>query len=65
MKVTGLGSWNFHADNLDAMMKFYQDVLGAEVRVTHAVGGVKVVRLRLGPITTGVPPSSAGAPCRL
>lgn len=54
MKVTGLGSWNFHADNLDAVTKFYQDVLGAEVRVTHTIGGVKVVRLRLGETGLGL-----------
>ena len=53
-KILSLRSWNFHADNLDAMTKFYRDVLGAEVRTTHTVGGVKVSRLRLGGIGLGL-----------
>jgi len=48
MKVLSLRSWNFHADNLDEMVKFYQDVLGAELRTKHTVRGVDVARLQLG-----------------
>jgi predicted enzyme related to lactoylglutathione lyase len=48
MKVVSFRSWNFHANNLDAMTNFYRDVLGAELRTTHTVRGVKVTRLRLG-----------------
>ena len=48
MKVLSLRSWNFHADNLDDMIKFYQDFLGAELRTKHTVSGVDVARLRLG-----------------
>ncbi len=48
MKVLGMRSWNFHADDLEAMVKFYQEVLGAELRTKHTVGGVDVARLRLG-----------------
>ena len=48
MKVLSMRSWNFHADNLDDMIKFYQDVLGAELRTKHTVSGVDVARLRLG-----------------
>jgi len=48
MKVLSMRSWNFHADNLDDMVKFYQDALGAELRTKHAVGGVDVARMRLG-----------------
>src|SRR5262245_56516136 len=48
MKVLRLRSWNFHADKLDEMTRFYQNALGAEVRTQHTVGGVKVNRLRAG-----------------
>ena len=54
MKILRLRSWNFHADNLDKMMKFYQEVLGANLRTTHAVNGVKVARLRLGETGVGL-----------
>jgi len=54
MKVRSLRSWNFHADNLDKMTAFYQDVLGAELRTTHTVAGVKVARLRLGDTGLGL-----------
>ena len=53
-KIVSLRSWNLNADNLDAMTKFYRDVLGAEVRTTHTVRGVKVNRLRLGGIGLGL-----------
>jgi catechol 2,3-dioxygenase-like lactoylglutathione lyase family enzyme len=53
-KILSFRSWNFHADNLDAMTKFYRDVLGAELRTTHAVRGVRVNRLRLGGIGLGL-----------
>jgi predicted enzyme related to lactoylglutathione lyase len=46
--VLRLRSWNFHADNLDKMVGFYRDVLGAELRTTQTIAGVKVARLRLG-----------------
>jgi predicted enzyme related to lactoylglutathione lyase len=48
MKVLRMRSWNFHADKLDEMTRFYQNALGAEVRTQHTVGGVKVNRLRVG-----------------
>src|SRR5439155_23899876 len=48
MKVLRLRSWNFHAENLDAMTRFYQDALGAEIRAHQTIGGVKVLRLRAG-----------------
>jgi predicted enzyme related to lactoylglutathione lyase len=41
-------SWNFHADNLDEMTRFYQNALGAELRGQQTIGGVKVARLRAG-----------------
>lgn len=54
IKIKGLRSWNFHAANLDEMTKFYRDVLGAELRNTHTVAGVKVARLRLGETGLGL-----------
>ena len=54
MKVLRMRSWNFHADNLDQMTRFYQNALGAEVRTQHIVGGVKVNRLRAGETGFGV-----------
>ena len=41
-------SWNFHAENLDAMTRFYQLALGAELRAQQTLAGVKVNRLRSG-----------------
>ena len=54
MKVLRMRSWNFHADKLDEMTRFYQDALGAEVRTQHTVGGVKVNRLRAGETGLGL-----------
>ena len=54
MKVLRLRSWNFHAENLDAMTRFYQDALGAEIRTHHTVAGVKVARLRAGETGLGL-----------
>jgi predicted enzyme related to lactoylglutathione lyase len=48
MKVLRMRSWNFHAEKLDEMTRFYQLALGAEVRSQQTLGGVKVVRLRVG-----------------
>lgn len=36
------------------MVKFYREVLGAEVRTTQTVTGVKVYRLRLGGVGLGL-----------
>ena len=54
MKVLRMRSWNFHADKLDEMTRFYQDALGAELRTQHTVGGVKVNRLRAGETGLGL-----------
>ena len=48
MKIKSFRSWNLHAENLEAMTKFYRDILGGELRTTHTVRGVKVNRVRLG-----------------
>ncbi len=47
-KLTELRSWNFHADNLDEMVRFYRDGLGADESVRHTVAGVPVARLKAG-----------------
>ena len=54
MKVLRMRSWNFHADNLEQMTRFYQNALGAEVRTQHTVGGVNVTRLRAGETGLGL-----------
>jgi predicted enzyme related to lactoylglutathione lyase len=53
-KVSFLRSWNFNADNLDETTKFYREVLGAELRKTHPVAGVKVARMQLGNSSIGL-----------
>ncbi|HEV8342384.1 MAG TPA: VOC family protein [Candidatus Binatia bacterium] len=54
MKILRMRSWNFHADNLETMMRFYQEALGANLRTTHTVNGAKVARLRLGETGIGL-----------
>jgi len=53
-KVTGFRSWNLNADNLDAMIAFYRNVLGAEEGQRQTIGGAAVARLRLGPVGIGL-----------
>jgi len=48
MKVLRMRSWNFHAENLDQMAKFYEKALGAEITAQQTIAGVKVFRLRAG-----------------
>ncbi len=52
IKAKSVRSWNLNAEKFDAMVHFYKDVLGAEEGQRHSVGGVDVVRLKLG--TTGI-----------
>jgi predicted enzyme related to lactoylglutathione lyase len=54
MKVLRMRSWNFHAENLDAMTHFYQLALGAELRTQQTLAGVKVNRLRAGETGLGL-----------
>ena len=67
MKVLRMRSWNFHADNLDQMTRFYQNALGAEVRTQHTVGGVKVTRLRVGRLglVSSIPRRNMRRACRI
>ncbi len=53
-KLTQFRSWNFHAEDLEKTVRFYQDVLGATLRKAHKVAGVDVVRLNLGGAVLGV-----------
>lgn len=53
-RLTQFRSWNFHAEDLDKTVQFYQDVLGATLRKVHKVAGVEVVRLNLGGAVLGV-----------
>lgn len=54
MKVLRMRSWNFHADNLEQMAKFYQHALGAEITAQQTIAGVKVFRLQAGETGLGL-----------
>lgn len=54
LKVVRFRSWNTHGDNLDEMTRFYRDILGADLRATHAVAGVQVARMQLGGVGLGL-----------
>lgn len=47
-KIRGLRSWNLNADDLEAMVAFYRDKLGAEETARQTIAGASVVRLRFG-----------------
>jgi len=53
-KITGLRSWNTNTDDLEATVRFYRDVLGAQETTRHQVAGANVVRLRLGSTGLGL-----------
>jgi predicted enzyme related to lactoylglutathione lyase len=54
MKILRMRSWNFHAEDFDAMRLFYHEGLGLEIRKTHTVAGVQVVRLGAGDTGLGL-----------
>jgi catechol-2,3-dioxygenase len=54
MKVLRMRSWNFNAENLEQMAKFYQQALGAEITAQQTIAGVKVFRLRAGETGLGL-----------
>lgn len=54
MKALRMRSWNFHAENLTEMARFYQTALGAEVTAEQTIAGVKVLRLRAGETGLGL-----------
>ena len=59
-KITGLRSWNFNAEDLDATLSFYRDGLGIEESGHQNIGGAAVVRLRAGSQGVGLFDASAG-----
>ena len=59
-KITGIRSWNFNAEDMDATARFYRDILGAEETNRHTVQGSPVARLRLGTTGLGVFDASGG-----
>ena len=60
LKIKGIRSWNLNADNRDETVKFYCDVLGAEVSDTMTINGAMVSHLRLAGLTLGVFDASEG-----
>jgi catechol 2,3-dioxygenase-like lactoylglutathione lyase family enzyme len=59
-KITGIRSWNFNADDIEATVIFYRDVLGAQEANRHTVQGAEVARLRLGATGLGLFDASGG-----
>jgi len=51
-KVTGLRSWNINAEDFEAMVRFYREILGADETRRHQVAGADVERFKVG--STGV-----------
>ena len=60
MKIKGMHSWNLNTEDLEASVRFYADVLGAEERGRHPIGGADVARLRLGATGIGLFDASQG-----
>ena len=60
VKAKTIRSWNLNATNLEESVKFYRDLLGADERNRHQVGGVDVVRLKLGDFGIGLFDASGG-----
>ena len=60
VKAKTLRSWNLSANNLEESVRFWRDLLGAEERNRHQVGGVDVARLDLGGFGIGLFDASGG-----
>lgn len=60
MKTNGMRSWNLNADNLEASVSFYRDLLGGEVQMTHQIRGVDVTRIKLGDSSIGLFDAASG-----
>jgi len=54
IKLLRYRSWNIHADDLEQMLGFYRDILGAEPRTTQTIAGVAGARLQLDGIGLGL-----------
>jgi catechol 2,3-dioxygenase-like lactoylglutathione lyase family enzyme len=50
----GMRSWNFHAGDLEEMVRFYREVLGAEEVQRQNLNGTAVARLRIGDTGIGL-----------
>ena len=59
-KIRGIRSWNLNAEDLDAMVAFYRDKIGAEETGRQTIGGASVVRLRAGDQGVGLFDASEG-----
>ena len=60
VKISRLRSWNTNADNLEEMVTFYREALGATVDRVHTIGGAQVARLSLGDTGIGLFDASGG-----
>ena len=60
MKIKSMRSWNLNTEDLEASVRFYADVLGAEERGRQSIGGADVARLRLGATGIGLFDASQG-----
>ena len=60
VKAKTIRSWNLNATNLEESVRFYRDLLGADEGNRHQVGGVDVVRLKLGDFGIGLFDASGG-----
>jgi catechol 2,3-dioxygenase-like lactoylglutathione lyase family enzyme len=59
-KAVSLRSWNLNTPDLEATVRFYRDVLGAEEGSRQTIGGGAVARLRLGDQGIGLFDAAAG-----
>jgi predicted enzyme related to lactoylglutathione lyase len=53
-KMTRLRTWNINAEDLEATVAFYRDVLGAEETTRHEARPGNVARLKIGSSGLGV-----------
>ena len=60
VKAKTIRTWNINATNLEESVRFYRDLLGADESSRHQVGGVDVVRLKLGGFGIGLFDASGG-----
>ena len=59
-RITGMRSWNLNANNLEEMVTFYREGLGAEESGRQTIGGGAVARLRVGAHGIGLFDAAAG-----
>src|SRR6266545_2113131 len=59
-EVKGIRSWNINADNIDATVGFYRDLVGGKEGRTATINGVNVAHVDLGGLTLGIFDASEG-----